>query len=72
MGDGIPPLQALHRFTSWPGSIAGHRRREVPEGQGDNWIPTKPGTGFFSYFRWYGPLGPYFDKTWRLPDIEPT
>lgn len=45
-----------------------------PEPQGDrqqsNWIQTKRGAGFFVYFRWYGPLKPYFDGTWRLPDVE--
>jgi hypothetical protein len=40
-----------------------------PEKQ-KNWVKTKPGVGFFVYFRWYGPLKPYFDGTWRLPDIE--
>jgi hypothetical protein len=42
----------------------------APEGHDDNWVPTKTGVGFFLYFRWYGPLESYFDKTWRLPDIE--
>jgi hypothetical protein len=35
-----------------------------------NWVKTKPGAGFFLYFRWYGPLKAYFDGTWRLPDVE--
>jgi hypothetical protein len=41
-----------------------------PSGE-PNWVKTNPGVGFFLYFRWYGPLEPYFDKTWRLPDVEP-
>lgn len=41
-----------------------------PEGHRDNWVQTLPGTGFFVYFRWYGPLQAYFDKTWQLPDLE--
>ncbi len=26
--------------------------------------------GWFAYFRWYGPTQAFFDKTWRLSDIE--
>ena len=36
-----------------------------------NWIQTLPGKGWYVVFRLYGPLEPWFDKTWRLPDIEP-
>jgi hypothetical protein len=34
-----------------------------------NWIPTLPGRAWFTYFRLYGPQQPYFDASWRLPDI---
>jgi hypothetical protein len=34
-----------------------------------NWIKTLPDRGWFTYFRLYAPTQPYFDKTWRLPDI---
>jgi hypothetical protein len=37
-----------------------------------NWIPTTPGKAWLILFRLYGPLEPWFDKTWRLPDIEPS
>ena len=43
----------------------------APDEHADNWIPTKADVGFFLYFRWYGPLDAYFDKTWILPDLEP-
>ena len=33
--------------------------------------PAIPGSGFFLYFRFYGPLEPYFDKTWKPGDVEP-
>lgn len=36
-----------------------------------NWIQTVPGKSWFTIFRLYGPLQPWFDKSWRLPDIEP-
>ena len=37
---------------------------------GHNWIQTVPGKSWWAIFRLYGPLEPWFDKTWRLPDIE--
>ncbi len=37
---------------------------------GMNWIQTTPGKGWFVLFRFYGPLEAFFDKTWKLPDIE--
>lgn len=36
-----------------------------------NWIRTVADKGWFPIFRFYGPLAAYFDKTWKLPDIEP-
>jgi hypothetical protein len=35
-----------------------------------NWIPTIQGRAWFTYFRLYAPLKPYFDASWKLPDIE--
>jgi hypothetical protein len=35
-----------------------------------NWIKTVPGHGWFPIFRFYGPEEAYFDKSWKLPDIE--
>ena len=43
---------------------------EVPEGKQNNWIQTIPGKGWFTMFRLYGPLEPWFDKTWRPGEIE--
>lgn len=42
----------------------------APKGKDQNWIPTNPGEGWFSYFRIYGPLEAYLDRTWVLQDIE--
>jgi hypothetical protein len=41
-----------------------------PSGE-SNWVQTIPGAHWFSYFRLYGPLQPYFDRTWKLGDITP-
>jgi hypothetical protein len=35
-----------------------------------NWIQTVPGKGWFPIFRFYSPAEAYFDKTWKLNDIE--
>jgi len=35
-----------------------------------NWLPTFPERAWFTYFRLYAPLQPYFDASWKLPDIE--
>jgi len=35
-----------------------------------NFIRTIPGKGWNTIFRLYGPLEPWFDKTWRLGEIE--
>jgi hypothetical protein len=32
---------------------------------------TIPGRHWFSWFRLYGPLEPYFDRAWKLNDIRP-
>jgi hypothetical protein len=42
-----------------------------PPPNGHNWIQTLPGKGWFPTVRLYGPLEPWFDKTWRLPEIDP-
>ena len=42
----------------------------APKGLEKNWIQTVPGQAWFTAFRFYAPLEPYFDKSWPLPDIE--
>lgn len=32
---------------------------------------TIPGKGWFTILRIYGPLDPWFNKTWKPDDIEP-
>jgi len=44
---------------------------EPPEGRESNWIQTVPGKGWFTILRLYGPLEPWFDKSWRPGEIEP-
>lgn len=42
---------------------------EAPASGETNWVQTIPGRHWFSYFRFYGPLEPYFDRSWKLGDI---
>jgi len=42
----------------------------APEGFEENWIETVPDKGWFILLRLYGPLEPWFDKTWRPGEIE--
>ena len=52
------------------GSIDIYFGPQTREGTGKNWIQTIPGEGWFTLFRFYGPLEPFFDKTWKPGDIE--
>ena len=42
----------------------------APAGHENNWIQTMPGKGWNVLLRLYGPLGPWFDKSWKPDDIE--
>jgi hypothetical protein len=42
----------------------------APKGHEANWVQTVPGKGWNSLFRLYGPLQPWFDKTWKPGDFE--
>jgi hypothetical protein len=42
----------------------------APAGKDANWIQTVPKKGWFTLLRLYGPLEPWFDKTWRPGEIE--
>lgn len=44
---------------------------EQPKGVArGNWIQTVPGKGWFTILRLYSPLPTFFDKTWRIGEIE--
>lgn len=42
----------------------------VPSGSETNWVPTNPERDFEVMLRVYGPDKSFFDKVWKLPDIE--
>lgn len=41
----------------------------APVGKEKNWVKTLPGQGWFTIIRFYGPLEPFFDQTWKPDDI---
>ena len=52
------------------GSIDVYFGPNPPPGKEKNWIKTVEGCGWFVLVRFYGPLKPFFDQTWRPNDIE--
>ena len=52
------------------GSVDVYFGPKAPSGKEKNWIQTVPEKGFFLMLRLYGPLEPWFDKTWRPGKIE--
>ena len=44
---------------------------KAPAGHEKNWVQTWPGKGYNVALRLYGPLEPWFNKTWRPGEIEP-
>ncbi len=43
---------------------------KAPEGWENNWAQTMPGKSFNVMMRLYGPLEPWFDKSWKPGDFE--
>lgn len=55
--------------TNDDGSVDIYFGETAPKGFESNWIPTA-GEDFFLLFRLYGPEEPFFDKSFKLPDVE--
>lgn len=52
------------------GSVDLYFGPKAPEGKEANWIETVPGKGWWVLLRLYGPLEPWFDKSWRPGEFE--
>jgi hypothetical protein len=57
-------------FQAMVHSFKGAANRIVYWSHLPNWVPTKVGGRFEVMFRLYGPEQAFFDKKWKLPDIE--
>ena len=69
------PLPHLNSLTGTvaadsDGSIDLYFGPDPDDDHKSNWIRTVPGKGWFTILRLYGPLDPWFDKTWRPGEIE--
>ena len=56
--------------TNADGSVDVYFGPRSPKGLENNWMQTIPGKGWFMILRLYGPLEPWFAKTWRPGEIE--
>jgi hypothetical protein len=74
-------LQTDQRFPSVSSQKAGlvvnpdssvdvHFGPEASAGEEANWVQTVPGKAWWVMLRLYGPLEPWFDKSWRPGEIE--
>jgi len=52
------------------GSVDLYFAPKAPAGKEANWIQTVPKKGWYTILRLYGPLAPWFDKTWRPGEVE--
>ncbi len=52
------------------GSVTLYFGPKAPQGKERNWVETIPGKGWFVVLRLYGPLEPWFDKSWQPGEIE--
>jgi hypothetical protein len=52
------------------GSVDLYFGPKPPPGKEANWIETVSGKSWFTILRLYGPLDPWFDKSWRPGEIE--
>jgi len=52
------------------GSVDLYFGPKAPEGKERNWIETVPKKSWFPILRLYGPLEPWFDKSWKPGEVE--
>ncbi len=52
------------------GSVKVYVGPSAPNGYENNWVQSNPEKGFFVYLRLYGPLEAYYNKSWKMPDVE--
>ncbi|HTS43032.1 MAG TPA: DUF1214 domain-containing protein, partial [Puia sp.] len=52
------------------GSVDLYFGPSAPSGKEKNWVQTLAGKHWFAYMRFYGPTENYFNKSWKMGDIE--
>jgi hypothetical protein len=67
----FPAVDSLHNVkANADGSYDIYIGPQAPKGMELNWIQTIPGKAWNTIFRLYGPLQPFYDKTWKPGDFE--
>ena len=56
--------------TNKDGGVTVYFGPKPPKGHKENWVQTMPGKGYTILLRLYGPLKPWYDKTWMPGDLE--
>ena len=69
----FPSVNSMRKdlHTQDDGSVLIKVGPNQPSSHAGNWIQTRPGKSWFAIFRLYGPLEPWFEKTWIPGEIEP-
>jgi hypothetical protein len=68
----LPSIQSQRAKLTYneDGSVDLYFGPKAPKGKENNWVQTVPGKGWFVLLRLYGPLDPWFDKTWQPGEFE--
>jgi len=73
----IPGMNYSSRASTTPGlqknsdgSIDIYFGDKAPQGKEANWVPTDANRNFELLARFYGPEKAFFDKTWKMGDVE--
>jgi hypothetical protein len=62
--------QKKNLLVNADGSVDVYFGPKPPTGKGPNWVQTIPGQSWFTILRLYGPLEPWFNRTWQPGEIE--
>jgi hypothetical protein len=68
-GVGLSSFDKPNMKQNADGSVDVYFGPKAPAGFEKNWVPTA-GRNFFLIFRLYGPEKAFFEKTWKLPEVE--
>jgi hypothetical protein len=70
--DRFPSVSSQNKdlIVNKDGSVDVYFGPKPPPGKKPNWVQTIPGETWFTILRLYGPLEPWFNKTWRPGEIE--
>jgi hypothetical protein len=70
--DRFPSVSSQNKdlIVNEDGSVDVYFGPKPPPGKKPNWVQTIPGETWFTILRLYGPLEPWFNKTWQPGEIE--